>query len=258
MSRSATSRGRRRTYLLVGAAALGLLLTVAVAGVGALAQPTCQVRASPSPHRASPTRLEADVVRIVEGFGPRGYDDPEGLDAVAGFLAEEFERAGGRVRMQRYDVPVGVGDLESGTFANVIARFGPQRGPVIVVGAHYDAADGLAGADDNASGTAGLLELGRLLGAGPPLSTTVELVAYSTEEPPHFRSDSMGSAVHVARALEARMEIRAMICLEMLGASRTRQVLSSIPSPGSARSTLLPETSLRSWVAGARGDSSVR
>ncbi|NOT29127.1 MAG: M28 family peptidase [Planctomycetes bacterium] len=40
--------------------------------------------------------------------------------------------------------------------APVIARAGPPRGARLVVGAHYDAAEPGIGADDNASGVAGL------------------------------------------------------------------------------------------------------
>jgi Zn-dependent M28 family amino/carboxypeptidase len=106
-----------------------------------------------------------------------------------------------------------------GTFRNLVARFGPESGPRIVVGAHYDAfgaPEGNPGADDNASGTAGLLELARLL-AGVELARRVDLVAFTTEEPPLFGSREMGSAVY-ADELAARGErVEAMLCLEMIG-----------------------------------------
>jgi Zn-dependent M28 family amino/carboxypeptidase len=61
-----------------------------------------------------------------------------------------------------------------------------------------------------------LIELARLLGETPP-PIHVELVAFTLEEPPHFTSPAMGSAVH-ARALRARgVAVRAMIALEMIG-----------------------------------------
>ena len=80
-------------------------------------------------------------------------------------------------------------------FRNLIARFGPRDGPLIVIGAHYDSCGDTPGADDNASGVAGLLELARLLAQNPP-EHAVELVAYTLEEPPYFRTDSMGSFWH--------------------------------------------------------------
>ncbi len=97
----------------------------------------------------------------------------------------------------------------------------------MVIGAHYDShgdASGVQvtgdshtpGADDNASGVAGLLELARLLGKQPP-PRAVELVAYTLEEPPHFRTTHMGSAWH-ARALKAaNREVSLMLSLEMIG-----------------------------------------
>lgn len=194
--------------------------------VCAVVQPTCRVAATDEKPRASSQRLERDVLQIVEAFGPRGDEQPAALDAVADYLAAQLEATGGRVRRQPYEGLDGLG------YQNVIARFGPDEGPVLVVGAHYDAAGGLPGADDNASGTAGLLELGRLLGEGPEPSMTIELVAYSTEEPPHFRTEQMGSAVHVERSLEAGADIRLMICLEMIGRFEDEPGSQTFPVPG--------------------------
>jgi Zn-dependent M28 family amino/carboxypeptidase len=85
-----------------------------------------------------------------------------------------------------------------------------------VIGAHYDSHGGTPGADDNASGIAGLLELAHLLGRSAP-GRPVELVAYTLEEPPHFRSPHMGSVWH-ARALKAEgRDVELMLSLEMIG-----------------------------------------
>lgn len=106
-------------------------------------------------------------------------------------------------------------------YANVLASFGPEstKDPVLIVGAHYDAfaeTGPLPGADDNASGTAGLLELARLLGK-ERVSRSVILVAYTTEEPPFFGSELMGSAVHANRLAGEKRPMAGMICLEMIG-----------------------------------------
>jgi len=61
----------------------------------------------------------------------------------------------------------------------------------LVIGAHYDSAHGLPGADDNASGLAGLLELSRLFSPRfgsqenqlPP-AVGLRFVAFTNEEPP--------------------------------------------------------------------------
>ncbi len=123
--------------------------------------------------------------------------------------AASLREAGGKVEDQAFQV-------RRITYRNVLAHFGPATRERIVVGAHYDAAGPFPGADDNASGVAALIELARLLGETPP-SIHAELVAYTLEEPPHFTSPAMGSAVH-ARSLKARgIAVRAMIALEMLG-----------------------------------------
>ncbi|HEY6125844.1 MAG TPA: M28 family peptidase, partial [Steroidobacteraceae bacterium] len=101
-------------------------------------------------------------------------------------------------------------------FRNLIARFGPREGPLIVIGAHYDSCGDTPGADDNASGVAGLLELARLLALQPP-KHSVELVAYTLEEPPYFRTESMGSFVHARSLAQAKREVRLMLSLEMIG-----------------------------------------
>jgi Zn-dependent M28 family amino/carboxypeptidase len=95
-------------------------------------------------------------------------------------------------------------------------HFGPSAGEVVVVGAHYDAHAGTPGADDNASGVAWLIELAGLLGRNPP-SGPVDLVAYTLEEPPHFKSGSMGGVQHVRSFRKAGQAVRLMLALEMIG-----------------------------------------
>ncbi len=191
---------------------LGLL-----AGLGALAAvglawwkgpavnaPTCV------PGDVDPKRLAAHVRALSETFLPRDSRHPENLERVAVYIEEALTRAGGTVESQRYEVA-------GRTYRNVIARFGPETGERIIVGAHYDAALTTPGADDNASGVAGLLELAALLGQQPP-SMRVDLVGYTLEEMPHFRTGQQGSRVHARSLREAGVPVRAMLSLEMLGA----------------------------------------
>ena len=157
----------------------------------------------------SPERLETHVRALSERFAPRDFTHPENLDRAAAYVREELARAGGTVSEQTYEV-------NGTTYRNVVASFGPDTRERVVVGAHYDAAGPLPAADDNASGVAGLIELAHLLG-GARLPLRVELVAYSLEEPPFFRTPHMGSAVHAASLRREGVPVRAMLSLEMIG-----------------------------------------
>ncbi len=159
--------------------------------------------------RADPAALRAHVEALSTRFQPRSAAHPENLERAAHFLAEAFRAAGAEVREQEYPAL-------QGTYRNVLASYGPDTPERIVVGAHYDASGAVPGADDDASGVAGLLELARLLRLAPP-PVRVELAAYTLEEPPGFATEAMGSVVH-ARALEAEgVKVRLMIAVEMIG-----------------------------------------
>ena len=179
----------------------------------------------PTTQRADPARLEAHVRYLTETVYPRSFDQLAHLNAAADYIKQSFQQSGGRVSEQPFTV-------EDAQYRNIIARYGPDDGPVIVIGAHYDSfADvGVAsqtgksygpdthtpGADDNASGTAGLLELARMLQQHPP-RIGVELVAYSLEEPPFFRTDDMGSVHHARSLVASGRSVQAVVVLEMIG-----------------------------------------
>jgi hypothetical protein len=156
-----------------------------------------------------PARLEAHVRKLSEELTPRDEGHLENLDRTAAYIKDEFARTGAVVSEQRYRV-------EGRSFCNVIAQYGPETPERIVIGAHYDTAGPLPGADDNASGVAGLIELGLLLAKQPP-AIRVELVAFSLEEPPYFSTTAMGSAVHANSLRKQNVQVRAMISLEMIG-----------------------------------------
>jgi Zn-dependent M28 family amino/carboxypeptidase len=154
-------------------------------------------------------RLRAHVKMLAETLVPRDHTHVENLDRAAAYIHGELAATGAQVSEQPF--------VANGrTYRNVIATYGPRSGERIVVGAHYDAFEALPAADDNASGVAGLIELGRLLGAEAPKMRT-ELVAYTLEEPPYFDTDLMGSSVHARTLKKERLHVRAMLSLEMIG-----------------------------------------
>jgi Zn-dependent M28 family amino/carboxypeptidase len=151
-----------------------------------------------APSSVDPTKLETHVRTLSQSFVPRDESHPENLDRCAAYIRREFERANARVSEQPFTI-------DGKTYRNVIANFGPETKERVVVGA-----------DDNASGVAGLLELARLLG-NRELPLRVELVAYTLEEPPFFRSEQMGSAMHAQALKREGAVVRAMFSLEMIG-----------------------------------------
>jgi len=157
----------------------------------------------------SSSKLKDYVKSISKDYFPRDYNSPDNLEKLAYFIKDEFSNSTRNVELQTYKI--------NGTnYHNVIATFGPENSDKIIVGAHYDTADKLPGADDNASGVAGLLVLANLL-KDVELSTQVELVAFTLEEPPFFRTADMGSARYVKFLQSNKTSVRMMFCLEMIG-----------------------------------------
>lgn len=190
---------------------VALVPVLAVLGASAVAmvQPVWPPSRVVGDVRVEPARLRDHVVWL--SSAPRSHQHVERLDVIARRLAASFRAAGARVEEQTF-----VPDGETHTYRNVVARFGPDTGDVIVVGAHYDAHGTHPGADDDASGVAALLELAPLL-ATAPLARSVELVAYTLEEPPYFGTRDMGSAHHAAIRGREGVVVTAMLSLEMLG-----------------------------------------
>jgi len=170
-----------------------------------------------------PARLQAHVRMLSETFFPRDADHPENLDRVAAYLRQEFEQAKGKVSEQPYQV-------RGQTYRNVIAQFGLHTKERIVVGAHYDSAGPQPGADDNASGVAGLIELAHLLGK-TSLPICIELVAFTLEEPTYFYTSLMGSAIHAQSLKRQGLPVRVMFSLEMIGYFSDAPHSQSFPLP---------------------------
>ena len=145
------------------------------------------------------------------------------MNKVAEYIAQSLKAAGAGVVEQVFEV-------DGTQYKNIVAEYGPPGGKIIVVGAHYDAEGDKPGADDNASGVAGLLEIGRLLGKAQ-LKSKVVLVAFALEEPPFFRSDDMGSAVYAKSLADSGAEVRLMIALEMIGYFSDEQGSQNYPMP---------------------------
>ncbi len=162
--------------------------------------------------KADPGRLEQDVRVLASLAPPRNGQNVAGLNKAAVYIEAGFAGTGCRLESQRFEVD----HIE---YRNIICSFGPEAAPPVVVGAHYDVIGELnPGADDNASGVAGLLELARLIGTvAPTLTHRLDLVAFTLEEPPYFRTEEMGSYVYARHLRDNKVPLKIMISVEMIG-----------------------------------------
>ena len=167
---------------------------------------------------ASRARRIVEVLAI--NFPSRHGHFPSVLNAAGDFIEQEFQDLGYAVESRPYV-------SEGTTVRNLVVEKKGSRPELssIVVGAHYDTVIDTPGADDNASGMAGLLELARLL-KNQTTRRTIRFVAFPHEELPYFYTHLMGSRQY-AKALKQQGEnVLVMLSLEMLGYAdeRSRQL----------------------------------
>jgi Zn-dependent M28 family amino/carboxypeptidase len=169
--------------------------------------------------------LRRIVSTLAKDIGVRSYRDLDELQGAADFIVAQFASFGYTVLKQPFL-------FRNHTYNNLIAELPGHGSPekVLVIGAHYDTVRTTPGADDNASGVAGLLALAEAL-AEKRLAKTVRFAAFALEEPPAYRTRNMGS-YHYARSLkESGAQVEGMICLEMIGYFNDKPGSQSYPLP---------------------------
>jgi hypothetical protein len=205
---------------LILTAAAGVLIT---GGVVLVTNPVA-ARAPHSLWKVSPQALE-DHVTALTAYQYRHCEDLGMLNAASEYIAKQWRGMGLTVDSQGF-----VADERA--YHNLIVRFGGEDKERFLVGAHYDVCGEQPGADDNASAVAGLIEIARGLAArDTSLDYSIELVAFTLEEPPYFRTPFMGSAVHARSLADAGVEIRGMISLEMIGYFSDKHGSQKFPAP---------------------------
>jgi len=156
-------------------------------------------------------RLARHVWMLAGKIGERNLWRYQALEASADYIEKRFQVSGYTVASQDFVVEGNrVRNLEAELAGTVLPN------EIVLVGAHYDSILGSPGANDNATGTAAVLEIARLL-AGQKLARTVRFVTFVNEEPPLFQTDAMGSRVYARRARERGERIVAMLSLETIG-----------------------------------------
>jgi Zn-dependent M28 family amino/carboxypeptidase len=150
-------------------------------------------------------RLRRHVQVLARDIGGRSSELPGSLTRTVAYLERELESYGYTPSRHTYGT-------NGNHFHNIEAR-GAEG--TVIVGAHYDTAGGLPGANDNASGVAAALEIARTLHADDG-SRNLRFVFFANEEPPHFQSPAMGSFAYAKRCHENGEQIKAMLSLETI------------------------------------------
>lgn len=155
---------------------------------------------APALHQSFSGERAMQHVTALVNFGPR----PSGsaaLERARQYIVATLTEAGWEAERQEFEAtPVpGKGALK---FANIIARFGPQKNAPaprdtqrFIIGSHYDTKRMLGvtfvGANDGGSSTGALLELARVAPQKPAFAQQLELVFFDGEE----AVESFGDAV---------------------------------------------------------------
>jgi hypothetical protein len=148
-------------------------------------------------------------VQHLENYGTRNAYTSQSVEAQ-NWIKQEFENLGLDVELQDFNMPSGSAS------DNVIATLTGTKYPeeYVVCGGHYDSYSngGTApGADDNASGTAGVLEIARIL-SQYTFDRTIIFCAFSGEEYGLY-----GSAAYAQAAAQQGMDIHGYFNLDMIG-----------------------------------------
>jgi len=170
-------------------------------------------------------RLRRHVFSLADEIGERNIFARGSLQKAASCIRSAWEEVGYDIRAQRYT-------LENTECENLSVEIpgGISPGEIVLVGAHYDTVLGSPGANDNGSAVAALLEISRLFN-NEPRDRTVRFVAFVNEEPPFFRTGSMGSRIYARACRERGEEISAMVCLETIGYYSDKKGSQQYPLP---------------------------
>lgn len=176
----------------------------------------------------SEAEMEEEKIRkhiqvLAKDIGERNSFQYQNLEKAADYIKEEFKSYGYQPQEQVYRI----GEQ---SYCNIIATKPgkDKKDKIIIVCSHYDSVWGSPGADDNASGVAGLLELARLLYKNN-LDKTVKFIAFTNEEPPMFMSHAMGSFQYAQEAKRRGEDIEAVLCLESIGFYSEKRKSQSYP-----------------------------
>ena len=154
-------------------------------------------------------RLRAHVEALAGTIGERHFLRPRALAAAADYIDAAW-RAQGYVPERETFTVNGV------NCANLVITRPGRLDELLLIGAHYDTVRGSPGADDNASGVAGLLELSRAFTAVAPSSPCASSPSPTRSRPSSSPSSRAASCTPRPPGRAASGSLL-MVSLEMLG-----------------------------------------
>jgi len=167
--------------------------------------------ALPNAPPASSDNLKIYMEQIISQQGHRNYKNIAELKRVSAWIKEQMRLFAIPCHYQNYSVN-GLG------YRNVVCTLTTGHSEKVIVGAHYDVLGEQQGADDNASGVAGVIETARILAQQKSqLAHNVEFVFYTLQEPPFFKTEQMGSYIHAKSVQAQKDQIQGVYILEMIG-----------------------------------------
>lgn len=160
---------------------------------------------------SSKDTLEKYVAHISNIKPGRDFNSIDALNKTAQYVKNTFSPYCDEVQIQPFKV-------KDNEYKNIICSFNTEGQERVIVGAHYDTFLDYPGADDNASGIAGILELARLIKENKvALNKRIDIVAYTLEEPPFLWTEDMGSFHHASSLRQDNINVTDVIILDMLG-----------------------------------------
>lgn len=167
--------------------------------------------AAPNMTAASTNNLKVYLEQIIGNDSYRNYKNIEELQRVSAWIKEQMRLFGIPCQYQNYSVN-GLG------YRNVVCNLAAGHADKVIVGAHYDVFGEQQGADDNASGVAGVIETARILAQQKSqLTQNIEFVFYTLQEPPFFKTEQMGSYIHAKSVQTQKDQIQGVYILDMIG-----------------------------------------
>lgn len=242
-SNSTTSSSWFRRIAIAGAA----LVLAYAALFWFLRNPTFQLDYQSDRVSVDAARLRHNVSMLTSIEPNRSVENPDSLNRAADMIEAAFSETGCTIERHAFQ-------FQHETYRNITCSFGPTTGERVILGAHYDVLQhsqparrgygdevgkAMPGADDNASGVAGILEIARMVAREQPvLDHRLDLVAFTLEEIGEMASDgsklfraNIGSHEYASKLRANNVAVKLMVSVEMIGYFDTAPYSQSYPEP---------------------------